>query len=435
MLKHRESGAKLVEGRCAPMHDLSGNVIGSVFVFRDVAERSRLEAELMRSSKLESVGVLAGGIAHDFNNILTIVMGNLSLALLDPKVVERAGKWLQAAERGTFRARDLTQQLLTFAKGGDPVRSAVPLPEVVQEAAQFALHGSKVKCEFFLAPDAWPADVDKGQIGQVVHNLVINAVQAMPEGGVIEISVRNEVVHNGDRPPLTPGSYLKISIGDNGSGIRPDHLPRIFDPYFTTKKQGSGLGLATVYSVIKKHQGHVEVESELGKGTTFHLWLPAAQFASVAEKTTNSPFAEMKGRVLFMDDEEPIRLMAEVLLKRLGFDPTVVSDGAEAVRTYHQEQENGNPFDIVVMDLTVPGGMGGKDAMDALLKLDPKVRAIVSSGYSSDPIMANYQSHGFRGRVAKPYRLVDFAKTLRQVLDSKDPGALPAEPKSEPSVG
>jgi PAS domain S-box-containing protein len=421
-LRHRDGSARMVEGRCAPMYDLNGSVIGSVFVFRDVTERSRLEAELLRSSKLESVGVLAGGIAHDFNNILTIIMGNIALAMLDPKVMEISGKWLQAAEKGTLRARDLTHQLLTFAKGGDPVRTAVPLPEVVQEAAQFALHGSKVKCEFLLAPDAWPADADKGQIGQVVQNLVINAVQAMPEGGMIEIAVRNDAVLNGDRPPLQPGSYLKISIRDNGSGIRPEHLARIFDPYFTTKQHGSGLGLATVYSIIKKHQGHVEVESEMGIGTAFHLWLPAAKTAAVeAAKNTGTPFSgSMTGRVLFMDDEESIRQMAGVLLNRLGFETTLVADGAAAVEAYAQAQTAGKAFDVVVMDLTIPGGMGGKEAMEALLKIDPAVRAIVSSGYSSDPIMANYRAHGFRSRVAKPYRVADLAKSLRRVLEGTE---------------
>jgi PAS domain S-box-containing protein len=420
VIMHRQGSSRLIEGRCAPMHDLTGRVIGAVLVFRDVTERARLEAELLRSSKLESVGVLAGGIAHDFNNILTIIMGNLALALLDSQVQTIAGKWLREAERGALRARDLTQQLLTFAKGGDPVRSAVPLPEVVQEAAEFALHGSKVKCEFALATDAWPADADKGQIGQVMQNLVINAVQAMPEGGVIRIAMRNDAVGNGVHPALAAGNYLKVSITDTGSGIRAEHLARIFDPYFTTKQQGSGLGLATVYSIVKKHSGHIDVESELGRGTTFHFWLPAASVAVAKPGGTTNPFTGMSGRVLFMDDEEPIRLMAGVLLQRLGFQTTLVSDGTEAVSAFRKARDVGRPFDAVVMDLTVPGGMGGKEAMEALLKIDPAVKAIVSSGYSGDPIVANFRSHGFRGRVSKPYRVADLAKALRLVLEGLD---------------
>ncbi len=420
VIMHRQGSSRLIEGRCAPMHDLTGRVIGAVLVFRDVTERARLEAELLRSSKLESVGVLAGGIAHDFNNILTIIMGNLALALLDTQVQAAAGKWLREAERGALRARDLTQQLLTFAKGGDPVRSAVPLPEVVQEAAEFALHGSKVKCEFALEANAWPADADKGQIGQVVQNLVINAVQAMPEGGIIRIAMRNDPIANGAHPALVPGNYLKVSITDTGSGIRAEHLTRIFDPYFTTKQQGSGLGLATVYSIIKKHSGHVDVESELGRGTTFHFWLPAASVAVTKPGGTSNPFTGMSGRVLFMDDEEPIRLMAGVLLQRLGFNTTLVCDGAEAVTAFNEARDGGHPYDAVVMDLTVPGGMGGKEAMEALLKIDPAVKAIVSSGYSGDPIVANFRAHGFRGRVSKPYRVADLAKALRVVLEGLD---------------
>lgn len=419
VILHRQGSHRLIEGRCAPMHNFAGSVVGAVVVFRDVTERSRLEAELLRSSKLESVGVLAGGIAHDFNNILTIVMGNLALAMLDSNVQAAAGKWLREAERGTLRARDLTQQLLTFAKGGDPVRAAVSLPEVVEEAAQFALHGSKVKCDFSSAAAAWPADVDKGQIGQVVQNLVINAVQAMPEGGLISISVLNDRVGS-DRLPLAAGDYLKISIADSGSGIRPEHLPRIFDPYFTTKQQGSGLGLATVYSIIKKHHGHIEVDSELGKGTVFTVWLPAARDTVVVARGTNNPFGDIKGRVLFMDDEEPIRQMADVLLERLGLTGTIVSDGAEAIDAFTKARAEGKPYDIVIMDLTVPGGMGGKETMAELLKLEPGVKAIVSSGYSSDPVMANYREHGFRGRVAKPYRVADLAKTLKGVLNGHE---------------
>jgi len=283
-----------------------------------------------------------------------------------------------------------------------------------------ALHSSKVKCEFTLAPDSSPADVDKGQIGQVIQNLVINAVQAMPDGGIIRIAVRNDPVAAGERPPLAKGDYLKISIADGGSGIRPEHLPRIFDPYFTTKQHGSGLGLATVYSIVKKHLGHIEVSSEPGHGTTFHLWLPAACAENSGTRGTNTPFAVMTGRVLFMDDEEPIRQMAEMLLQRLGFETTIVPDGAAVVRAFTQAQVDGRRYDLVVMDLTVPGGMGGKEAMEILLKLDPQVKAIVSSGYSSDPVMANYRAYGFRGRAAKPYRVSDLAKALRRVLENDE---------------
>jgi nitrogen-specific signal transduction histidine kinase/CheY-like chemotaxis protein len=402
------------------MHDLSGRAIGAVAVFRDVTERARLEAELLRSSKLESVGILAGGIAHDFNNILTVVMGNVTLAMLDSTVNDAVSRWLEEAERGVLRARDLTQQLLTFAKGGEPVRKTVRLPEVVREAAEFALHGSKVRCEFSVAPELWAAEVDKGQIGQVVQNLVINAVQAMPEGGVVRVSMNNEQTgRNGAPSLLAEGSYLRLSIADSGMGIRPDHLSRIFDPYFTTKQSGSGLGLATVYSIVRKHQGHIEVESELGKGTTFHIWLTAAPDAQPAQTETGGEIVKMSGRVLFMDDETTICVLAKALLTRLGFVVTTTPDGDAAVKAYKEAKAKGEPYRLVIMDLTVPGGMGGLEAMHELLAIDPEVTAIVSSGYSSDPVMANYRKHGFRGMVPKPYKITDLSRAIRSVLDEK----------------
>jgi len=418
-LVNRQGVHCVVDGRCAPMHDLSGRAIGAVVVFRDVTERARLEAELLRSSKLESVGILAGGIAHDFNNILTVVMGNVTLAMLDSGVMAVAGRWLGEAERGVLRARDLTQQLLTFAKGGEPVRKTVQLPEIVREVTEFALHGSKARSEFNFDPDLWAADVDKGQIGQVVQNLVINAVQAMPEGGQITISIHNEQVTAESPRPLRVGKYLRVEIGDAGMGIRPEHLQRIFDPYFTTKQSGSGLGLATVYSIVRRHQGHIDVESKLGEGTTFYIWLPAVLATAVAEPEEPVEVAKMSGRVLFMDDEETICTVATVLLQRLGFTPIAVPDGATAVAAYQEALNNGEPFRLVIMDLTVPGGMGGKEAMQALLKIDPHVRAIVSSGYSSDPVLAGYRVNGFRGVVPKPYKLSDLSRTIRAVLEEK----------------
>jgi CheY-like chemotaxis protein len=286
----------------------------------------------------------------------------------------------------------------------------------VREAAEFALHGSKVRCQFTIEPDLWPANVDKGQIGQVVQNLVINAVQAMPEGGFIRIVMRNERVGQESLRPLTLGSYLQLSITDAGIGIRAEHLSRIFDPYFTTKQSGSGLGLATVYSIVRKHQGHVEAESELGRGTTFHIWLPAAPDAAPAPTEPPEKVGALTGRVLFMDDEETIRTLAVSLLARLGLDVTAVPDGAEAIRLYSEARGGDSPYRLVIMDLTVPGGMGGRDAMQELLKIDANVKAIVSSGYSSDPVLSNYRAHGFRGMVPKPYRYIDLARTIRSVM-------------------
>jgi CheY-like chemotaxis protein len=372
---------------------------------------------MLRATKLESVGVLAGGIAHDFNNLLTVIMGNVTLAMLDTQVHSAGGHWLQEAEKGLMRARDLTHQLLTFAKGGDPIRSAVQLAEVVKETAQFCLHGAKAKCQFEIESDLWSADVDKGQIGQVVQNLVLNASQAMPQGGVIWVNLSNDAA-----PPLRTGlagPTVRLSVSDTGSGIRPEHVSRIFDPYFTTKREGSGLGLATVYAIVKKHGGYIEVESEVGRGTRFRIWLPATK--AVRQATlSHAPFggaSAMNGRVLLMDDEEGIRTMASQLLKRIGFLVEATPDGASAVEAYRRAMAEGRRFDLVIMDLTVPGGMGGLECMRELQRIDPVVRAIVSSGYSSDQVMSDHRAYGFAGMIPKPYRITDFAKVIRQVLE------------------
>ncbi len=418
VILHRQGVSRLVEGRCAPIRDVSSQPAGVVLVLRDVTERAKLEAEMLRATKLESVGVLAGGIAHDFNNLLTVIMGNVTLATLDSQIQEGGVQWLNEAEKGLMRARDLTQQLLTFAKGGDPIRSAVQLAEVVRETAQFSLHGSKVKCEFEIENDLWSADVDKGQIGQVVQNLVLNAVQAMPTGGVIWINLSND-----GAPPVRTGltsAAVRLSVADTGGGIRPEHVSKIFDPYFTTKQEGSGLGLATVYAVVKKHGGYIELESELGRGTTFRIWLPATRSAVPEKPATANPFGTgpMNGRVLLMDDEQAIREMASQLLKRIGFGVTTVPEGEDAVNAYREALANGRRFDLVIMDLTVPGGMGGLEALRRMKEIDPTVRAIVSSGYSSDPVMSDFRAYGFSGMIPKPYRITDFAKVIRQVLEA-----------------
>jgi len=411
---------RVVEGCCAPIHAADSTVTGTVLVLRDVTEQERLEQELVRASRLESVGVLAGGIAHDFNNILTAVMGNLTLAQLDIPPDSPATASLRSAEKAALRARDLTQQLLTFAKGGEPVRAALQLETVVREMVTFSLHGSQVRAHYDMAPDLWPADADKGQIGRVVQNLVINAVQAMPGGGSLRIAANNDPQGGAALPGLPPGDYIRIAISDTGEGIKPENLVRIFDPYFTTKQTGSGLGLAAVYSIIKKHRGHIEVESKVGRGTTFRLWLPALRDRASDDegRDTGAGVREspLKGRVLFMDDEEIIRVMAVALLRRFGLEVECAADGAEAVEKYREALGAGRRYDLVIMDLTVPGGLGGLPALDRLRELDPGVKAVVSSGYSSDPVLANYRAHGFAAMVAKPYEVGEIAGVLREML-------------------
>jgi CheY-like chemotaxis protein len=319
-----------------------------------------------------------------------------------------------------MRARDLTLQLLTFAKGGDPVRKAVVLSEVVREAAEFVLHGSKVRCEFEIEADLWPADVDKGQIGQVVQNVIINGIQAMPDGGKMRVSLGNALVAAGAVADLAAGRYLKLCVTDSGVGIKPELLPHIFDPYFTTKAQGSGLGLATVYSIVKKHLGRIEVESNPALGTTFRIWLPAAHSKPAAAVHPSELPMQLSGRVLVMDDEEAIRRSATALLRRVGLEASGVSDGAEALREYSEAQAAGRPFDLVILDLTVPGGMGGQETIEKLRQINPQVRAIVSSGYSRDPVLAQYKAHGFLGMVPKPYDLTELMRVMHAVMQGRE---------------
>jgi len=417
MMKGSADRLRLVEGRLVPVADVSSKRVGAVLVLRDITERQRMEEKLQNAAKMESVGLLAGGIAHDFNNILTAILSNLTLLQLDLSGMPEQASMLDDAVRATKRAAELTLQLLTFSKGGDPVRSAVQLPEVIREAATFANRGSSVRSEFDMAAGLWAADVDKAQISQVIQNLVINATQAMPLGGTLRIAASNERIGAGTHLVLPEGAYVRIAVADTGSGITPEHLGRIFDPYFTTKLQGHGLGLATVFSIIKRHQGHIDVSSVLGKGTTFTFWLPAARVPE-AQQGASPGFiaAGSGGRVLFMDDEEPILRMAEKLMQRMGLEFESVADGRAAIDRYRSAKEAGRPFDLVVMDLTIPGGMGGREAISVLREFDPGVKAIVSSGYSSDLAMADFRKHGFRGMVAKPYDISELATVIRNVL-------------------
>ncbi|HZZ56236.1 MAG TPA: ATP-binding protein [Opitutaceae bacterium] len=388
---------------------------------------ARLEAALTRASKLESLGVLAGGIAHDFNNLLTVVMGNLSLAKLDARLTAETQSLLEQGVEAAKQARGLTQQLLTFAKGGEPVRRSESLTELVRESTAFALHGSKSGCDFDFGAAVWAADVDRTQIGQVIHNIVINADQAMPEGGRIHIALRNRVVAAGMVPGLPAGRYVELTIEDTGPGIPAEQLSRIFEPYFTTKAQGNGLGLATVHSIVKRHKGHIAVDSERGRGTTFRIWLPAAAAAQPEVPTPAEAPAARTGRVLFMDDEAPIRTIAATVLKKMGMEVMAVADGAAAVQAYEEALRAGQRFDVVILDLTVPGGMGGAAAMAEMQRLDPQVKAIASSGYSSDPVMANYAAYGFSAIVPKPYQVSDLMKAVSSLLRaSPRPAAQPA---------
>ncbi len=381
-----------------------------------IEKEARMQAELERSSRLESLGVLAGGIAHDFNNLLTAIMGNLGLMRLEEQAMHLVGPLVGEAERATKRASDITQQLLTFAKGGDPVRAAVNLPEVVQEAADFVRHGSNVKVEFDIPPGLPPANVDASQISRVTHNLVLNAVQAMPDGGKVRIALTTRNLQAGEIPSLDAGCYLQLTISDNGPGISPESLQRVFDPYFSTKAKRSGLGLATAHSIVKKHKGHMEVESRLGQGATFRIWLPTANRPCVATTVAGGSVPPIaSARILFMDDEKAVCQVARSILQHFGHITTVVHDGSAAVAAFTNARASDLPFDVVILDLTVPGGMGGREAAAELLRIDPTVQIIASSGYSQDPVMSNCREFGFIAALPKPYNPVLFNQVINQV--------------------
>jgi PAS domain S-box-containing protein len=388
----------------------------AVGIIRDISERKKTETELMKLEKLDSLGILAGGIAHDFNNLLTVILGSISLAQLDANGSDSLCRRLSDGENAVLRARDLTQQLLTFAKGGAPVRKTASIRDIVKEASGFSLSGSNVKCVFAFDEDLKPAEIDAGQIGQVIHNLVINAVQAMPEGGTLRVICENAAVQGGSILPLRPGPYVRISVQDEGMGIPEALLPKIFDPYFTTKPKGSGLGLATSYSIIKKHDGHINVESRPGAGSVFRVYIPASYQELPAKHPQPKAFVPGTGKVLVMDDEAEVRHVVGDMLKILGYEPVFARDGAEALAVYQDSVQSGLIFDAVIMDLTIPGGMGGKETIKKMLEVDPRARVIVASGYSNDPLMSAFESYGFSGVIAKPYTMDTLATTLRSVI-------------------
>ncbi|MFI5330499.1 MAG: PAS domain S-box protein [Desulfobaccales bacterium] len=380
------------------------------------AEKARLETQLVQAQKMEAIGTLAGGIAHDFNNILTAILGNIGLARLNRKIGEEEMESLVQAEQACFRAQELSGQLLTFAKGGVPIKKVTSLVKLVKESAKLALAGSQSRCDFAWPEHLWSVEIDEGQINQVISNLFINADQAMPSGGIIKITAANIVVKEGSDLPLSEGNYVKLAITDQGIGIPSKYLDKIFEPYFSTKQKGSGLGLATAYSIIKNHSGHIQVESRLGVGTTFYIYLPASLAEPVATIDEQGTPILGQGKVLVLDDDEKIRQILCRMLDRLGYESDSASEGSQAIEKFVKAQESGQPFDAVILDLTVPGGMGGKETIEKLLKIDHQVKAIVSSGYSDDPIMANFKECGFSGVLAKPYKVVDLSKILKKVI-------------------
>jgi signal transduction histidine kinase/CheY-like chemotaxis protein len=418
----KDGSTGFADASVSPLRSQTGEIVGFRGIGRDISDRKHFEEEQQRVEKLESVGVFAGGIAHDFNNILTAILGNISLARMEAKPDSELHELLEEAEKASLRAKDLTQQMLTFTKGGAPGRELVSISQVLRDAASLALRGSNITCNFSIYRDLWHAEINEDRISQVISNIVINAQQAMPAGGTIEIEAKNITLNArknlGKSLPLKEGNYIRIAITDHGTGIPQELLQKIFDPYFTTKQKGSGLGLATSNSIVHNHGGHISVKSELGAGSTFYVYLPAVKKNASPKKVKKKESTPVsKNRILVMDDEDAVRKVAGRMLKRIGCeDIEFAADGAEAIRLYSEAMKEDKPFDVVILDLTIPGGMGGKKAIKELLKIDPEVKVIVSSGYSSELAIAEYKQYGFSGVVAKPYILDQLRQALHDVL-------------------
>jgi two-component system cell cycle sensor histidine kinase/response regulator CckA len=391
----------------------------SVF-FRDVTERKRAEEERLTTDKLESLGTLAGGIAHDLNNILTVISGNIGLAQIEaPNDASSLLSFLSKAGQAAEHAAHLSSQLLTFSKGGAPFKRIASISDLLDQAAEFSLHGSSLRADLDIPVDIWKAEVDQGQIEQVINALMINAREAMPHGGAVRISARNVELEDKLGALLPAGRYIKITITDRGCGIGPELATKIFDPYFTTKPTGTGLGLAISYSIVKRHGGMLHLESSSTEGSTFAFYLPAEHgLGAPGPRTTKHPFRFNHQRILVMDDETAIRELTSQLLGTLGFEVTAVPDGLEAVKIYERALRAGENFQAVILDATVRGGMGGLATVAQLRTLDPNVTAIICSGYSDEAALSEFLTYGFRGALPKPFTRRELADVLQRAFEA-----------------
>ncbi len=402
-----ESASPIFEGE---------RMVGAVLAFHDVTIEKSLEEEIAKAERLHTIGTLAGGIAHDFNNVLTIIMGNIEIARKSGISHFDSDKWFDDMSRAMERAKDLSNQLLTFSRGGAPVKKDTPLEDLVNETLFEVFDMNDVHFEIGFPRDLRKVNIDEGQIKQAFLHILKNAREAMPDGGLLNISAVHSFI-DGDSMFISPGEYVHIRIKDSGEGIPTSETLHVFEPYFTTKRDHVGMGLAVAYSIVKAHNGHISLESDKEKGTTVHLYLPALKEECLTEQNpVDSPPQKSSLKVLVMDDEEMIRDIATEMLKMLGHTAESVYGGQEALERYTEAMTSGKPFDLVVMDLTISNAMGGKEAIVELLKIDPNAKVIVSSGYSNDPVMGDHRKYGFRHVMPKPYKIKDFESAILQAM-------------------
>ena len=391
-------------------------MVGAVLAFHDVTAEKNLEEEMAKAARLRTVGTLAGGIAHDFNNVLTIIMGNIELTRKSGASNVDPEKWFDDISKALERAKDLSNQLLTFSKGGAPVKKVVSLEDVVREAVSDLSPGNAVRMEVKVPKDLGRVNIDEGQVKQALMHVLRNGLEAMPHGGLMEISAVHSFI-DGESVFLVPGEYVHIRIKDSGIGLQSNEVNHVFEPYFTTKQDHAGMGLAVAYSIIKAHNGHISIESDTERGTTVHIYLPSMNPEKSVERRPEKA-APLKShlKVLVMDDEKMIRELASEMLEVLGHTPESVYGGEEALARYAGAMASEDPYDLVVMDLTIPNGMGGKEAIVEMLKLDPNAKVIVSSGYSNDPVMGDFRKFGFRYVMPKPYKMKDFESAINHAM-------------------
>ncbi len=431
-IRSKTDKQKVISASGSFIKDNDNNIVGNVIVFNDITEKQKLRQELVKVQKLESLETLAGGIAHDFNNILTGIIGNLSLSKMYVDTDDKIHKRLTEAEIECFKAADLTKQLINFAEGVSPNKKISSISELVKESVKFLLTGSKVKCTFECSENIWLVEVDQKQFIQSIYDIVLNSLQAMPDGGTINTSVQNVTIKQNVNNVTVDGEYVRIIIEDNGTGISEEHLAKIYDPYFTTKENHAGLGLSNTYTTIKSHKGFIKIDSSVDKGTKVSIYLPASRdvIPLLDEEVAQTVIGKQEdndqhGKILVMDDDEVIREIAGSILCYLGYEVSFASDGKEAIDLYRDAYEGNQKYDVVIMDLTVPGGMGAEDTIKQLQNIDPEVKAIVTSGYSNAQIVSNFYKYGFKGAVIKPYKIEELTRTVKDVLVDKNMNTLP----------